>query len=197
MPATVLAAFFALTLVAPPPTQKIELFAGTWIAEFDGRAFVRLEMSASGGTLSGRIALGDIEVDSEGRVKAAATAPDRLEPIFDVVVKDSRLSFLHKDGNDTDRFEMHLGTGDRAELQFVLDEDTVKELKEAGIPVPKPVAPRGQWPGHVIRGVIAGARRPDGKARRVRILGIFERGATPPAGMPRPAIMPRITRPGH
>ena len=32
----------------------------------------------------------------------------------------------------------------------------------------------------------AGARRPAGKARRVRISGIFERGATPPAGMPRP-----------
>src|SRR5213075_2982045 len=55
-----------------------------------------------------------------------------------------------------------------------------------------------RWcPGRVIRGVNAGARRPDGKARRVRILGIFERGVTQPAGMPRPAVMLRITRPGH
>ena len=43
----------------------------------------------TGGALGGRIALGDIEVDAEGRVKAAAAAPDRLEPIFDVVVRDS------------------------------------------------------------------------------------------------------------
>ena len=32
----------------------------------------------------------------------------------------------------------------------------------------------------------SGARRPAGKARRARIPGVFERGATPPAGMPRP-----------
>src|SRR5690606_37769739 len=29
-----------------------------------------------------------------------------------------------------------------------------------------------------------GARRPDGKARRLRILNMFDRGATQPAGMP-------------
>ena len=52
-------------------------------------------------------------------------------------------------------------------------------------------------PGRVIRGVNAGARRPDGKARRARILDIFERGATQPAGMPRPAVMLRVTRPGN
>ena len=32
----------------------------------------------------------------------------------------------------------------------------------------------------------SGARRPDGKARRPRIPGVFEGEATPPAGMPRP-----------
>ena len=32
----------------------------------------------------------------------------------------------------------------------------------------------------------SGARRPAGKARRPSISGIFEGGATPPAGMPRP-----------
>jgi hypothetical protein len=137
MPAPMMMALMVGVLAAG---QTAEPYAGTWIAEFEGKVFVRLEMKGSDSTLAGRIALGDIEVDSEGRVKAAKDAPDRLTPIFDVVVKDSRLSFLHKDGHDTDRFEMHLGTSDQAELQFVPDEDMLKELKEAGIPVPKPVA---------------------------------------------------------
>src|SRR5688572_25812123 len=42
-----------------------------------------------------------------------------------------------------------------------------------------------------------GARRPDGKARGARISGICKRRATPPAGMPRPGIMLRITGAGH
>jgi hypothetical protein len=42
-----------------------------------------------------------------------------------------------------------------------------------------------------------GARRPDGKARGARTSGICERRATPPAGMPRPGIMSRITVTGH
>ena len=42
-----------------------------------------------------------------------------------------------------------------------------------------------------------GARRPAGKARRGRLLGIFDRGATPSGGMPRPGVMLRITVTGH
>src|SRR3954470_5418966 len=52
-------------------------------------------------------------------------------------------------------------------------------------------------PDRVDRGISPGARRPDGKARRPRIPAVFERGATPPAGMPRPGIMSRTTRSGH
>ena len=140
LPTMFAAAFLALTLATPTPNQKVEAFAGTWLAEFDGNTFVRLEMSLNGGSLSGRIGLGDIQVDGEGRVKAAAAAPDRLTPIFDVVAKDSMLSFSRKDGNDTDHFEMYLGAGDQAELRFIPDEATLTDLKEAGIAVPKPIA---------------------------------------------------------
>jgi hypothetical protein len=118
--------------------QSLESYRGTWIAEFKGTAFVRLELSVTGGTLGGRIALGDVEVDAEGRVKAARQAPDRLTPIFDVAVRDSVVSFSRQDGNDTDRFEMRLGAGD-AELRFILDDETLKDLKDGGIPPPKPV----------------------------------------------------------
>jgi hypothetical protein len=134
MPMTLL----ATALVALSLGQSLESYGGTWIAEFKGAAFVRLELSVTGGTLGGRIALGDMEVDAEGRVKAARPAPDRLTPVFDVAVRDSVVSFSHKDSNDTDRFELRL-TGGEAELRFILDEDTLKELTDEGIPPPKPV----------------------------------------------------------
>jgi hypothetical protein len=132
------AAFLATALVALSLGQTLESYGGTWIAEFDGAAFVRLELTVTGGALGGRIALGEMQVDAEGRVKAARKAPDRLTPIFDVVVRDEVVSFSHKDGNDTDRFEMRLSGGE-AELRFILDEETLKELTDDGIPLPKPV----------------------------------------------------------
>ena len=134
MPMTLL----ATALVALSLGQSLEAYGGTWLAEFNGTAFVRLELSVTGGTLGGRIALGDIEVDAEGRIKAARPAPDRLTPILDVAVRDSVVSFSRKDGNDTDRFEMRLSGGE-AELRFILDEETLKELTDEGIPPPKPV----------------------------------------------------------
>jgi hypothetical protein len=132
------AALLAAVLVALSFGQSLEPYRGTWVAEFDGTAFIRLELDVTGGALGGRIALGDMEVDADGRVKAAKEAPNRPAPIFDVVVRDSILSFSRKDGNDTDRFEVHLN-GSAAELRFVLDEDTLEELTDAGIAVPKPV----------------------------------------------------------
>ena len=79
---------------------------------------------------------------------------------------------------------------------------------------------QGLCPVPVIRGVSPGARRPApkelyrpgtvsdvmprdriacaaGKARGAKRAGLFERRATPPAGMPRPGIMSRITGTGH
>ena len=54
-----------------------------------------------------------------------------------------------------------------------------------------------QCPVPVTGGANLGARRPAGKARRVRISGVCERGATQPAGMPRPGVMPPIAGTGH
>src|SRR5688572_15088819 len=47
-----------------------------------------------------------------------------------------------------------------------------------------------QWAVRVIPGVDFGARRPADKARRPRIPGVFEGGATRSAGMPRPKAAP-------
>src|SRR5262245_9328743 len=134
----VLAAVLIASGSLAPAAQKLEPFVGTWVAEFDGTVWVRLELSAAGDALGGRIALGNMQVDADGRVKAAEKVPERLDPISDVVVRDSTLTFAHKDGNDTDLFELHLLAGD-AELRFMLDAATLSELKEGGITAPKPV----------------------------------------------------------
>lgn len=131
-------ALLTTALAALSLGQSLEPYQGTWIAEFDGAAFVRLELSVAGGALGGRIALGEMQVDADGRVKAARKAAARASPIFDVVVRDAVVSFSHKDGNDTDRFEMRLSAGE-AELRFILDAETLKELTDSGIPPPKPV----------------------------------------------------------
>ena len=134
---TIVAIVFAAVL-APTNAQTVERFAGTWVAEFDGTRWIRLELGSTGGLPSGQIAIGDMEVDADGRVKAAHKAPDRGSPLLDIAVRDSTLDFARKDGADTDRFELHLVNGE-AELRFVLDEATRKELTDNGIPAPKPV----------------------------------------------------------
>ena len=132
------AALLATVLVALSLGQSLESYRGTWIAEFDGTPFIRLELDVAGGALGGRIALGGMEVDGHGRVKAAREATRPPTPIVDVVVRDSGVSFSIQEGNDTDRFEMHVNAGE-AELRFVLDDGTLEDLIDNGIAVPKPV----------------------------------------------------------
>lgn len=52
-------------------------------------------------------------------------------------------------------------------------------------------------PVPVIRCISRRARHPDSQPQRVRILTVFERGKTPPAGMPRPRVTQRTTGTGH
>jgi hypothetical protein len=132
-----LGTFTALTL-SLPTTQKIEPLVGTWVAEHEGVVWIRLDLRAVGGSLAGQIALGNMEVDAQGRVSAAQRAPDRGVPIVDVAVGESTVRFVVREGSDTDRFALHLVDGN-AELHFEFDEATRKELVEQGIPAPKPV----------------------------------------------------------
>ena len=53
-------------------------------------------------------------------------------------VRTTNLAPIRVEGNDTDRFEMRLSGGE-AELRFILDEETLKEVTDSGIPPPKPV----------------------------------------------------------
>jgi hypothetical protein len=114
-------------------------FAGTWTAEHAGQTFVRLELEGAGAALAGRISLGDIELDKTGQVKMAKAAPSNATPIFDLAERAGKLTFAHKDGRDTDRFELKLIDATTAELTFVLTEASRKELASQGISEFKPL----------------------------------------------------------
>lgn len=126
----------ALTLLVP--VQAGTQFAGTWIAEHSGATFVRLELRAANGPLTGELALGNVQVDAAGVVSRAAPAPPTGVSIFDVVVKGATMTFARNDGNDTDRFVV-TRIGDELELRFVVTEEFRKELAAEGIAEPKPV----------------------------------------------------------
>lgn len=126
----------ALTLA--PAQANAQRYAGTWIAEFEGTTFVRLELTPAGDTLTGRISLGNIEVNPEGAIRKATAVPAQMTPIFDIVVGDASLSFSRKESRDTDRFEMRR-MGNDANLVLVPTEELRKELIAGGVPLPKPI----------------------------------------------------------
>jgi hypothetical protein len=113
--------------------------AGTWTAESAGRTFLRLELRNANGTITGGISVGDIEVDSQGVVSKAGEPSPTLSPISGVTLRGSVVSFSRTDGNEIDRFELHLLPGGSAELRFILSEADRRELAAEGIPTPKPI----------------------------------------------------------
>jgi hypothetical protein len=113
--------------------------AGSWTAQFEGRTFIRLEITTVDGSVTGGISLGNFEVDPQGMVKRADVAPVSLKPIFGATRKGATVTFFMKDGNDTDQFELHLVENGDADLHVVLNDEDRKELAAEGVPLPKPI----------------------------------------------------------
>ena len=132
----------ALTFVVFPVQPIPAAAAGTWVAEREGTVFVRLELRVTDGALSAGLATGDVQFDDKGAVKNAKPAPAKATPITDLTATGMDLSFVRLEGNDTERFRLRVLSDDRAELQFLPDEEMLEELKEAGIPAPGPFALR-------------------------------------------------------
>ena len=99
---------------------------------------MRLELQVTGNAISGRISLGDVEVDKAGQLKTVKAATREPKPIFDVAERAGKLTFAHKDGQETDRFEMKLIDATTAELALVITEDMRKDLASEGISDFKP-----------------------------------------------------------
>ena len=115
--------------------------AGSWTARFEGRTFLRLELKTANGTITGGLAMGNIEVDKVGALRRVGELPRELTPIFDVTQRASAVTFSRKDSADStpDRFELRLLEAGHAELQLLLNDADRKELAASGVPTPKPI----------------------------------------------------------
>ena len=126
----------AAVLAAQPATQPI---AGSWTATFEGRTFIRLDITSVGGALAGGISLGNFEVDQHSAVSRADAARLTLTPLSGMILKGSTVTFARKDGHDTDQFEVRLLENGDADLHFLLTDEDRRQLAESGVPVPKPI----------------------------------------------------------
>ncbi len=119
----------------PPPAS----LAGIWVADLNGTTFMRLELRTENGRLIGALGTGDIQFDKDGVVNVAKSVPATLTPMSSIEMSGSVISFTRIQGDDLERFRLRI-TGDRtAELTFLPSEEDLKELKEIGIPAPKPI----------------------------------------------------------
>lgn len=128
-----------IALIAVPSGQTATSVVGTWTAQFEGTTFVRLELNTVNGAITGGISLGNIELNDRGAARRVDATPPGLKPISDVTQRGSTLMFSLKEGDEPDRFELRLVEGGRAELHILLSEDDLEELKESGIPAPRPI----------------------------------------------------------
>jgi hypothetical protein len=130
----------ALTILASSMGQPASgQIAGSWTAAFEGRTFIRLDLKAAEGTLTGGISLGNFEVDQQGLVSRADAAPPTLTPISRVTIKGSTVTFVLKAGNDTDAFELRLLENGGADLHFLLNDEDRRQIAASGVPVPRPI----------------------------------------------------------
>ena len=133
---------FALLLAAFPSQTAPAGMVGTWVAELNGTTFVRLELRTADGRLIGALGTGDIHLDKNGEVDSAKNAPATLTPISPIAIARGAMSFTRVEGNDVERFRIRLTGNDTAELTFLPSEEDLAELKDAGVPPPKPIALR-------------------------------------------------------
>ena len=124
---------------------------GVWIAQFEGRTFLRLELKTVDGATTGGLGIGNIEVDKQGALRRVGELPRTLTSILDVTEQPSLVTFSRKDGSETDRFELHVLGAGRAELRILLSDEEREELAADGVPAPKPIALTRQSPDGIPR----------------------------------------------
>jgi hypothetical protein len=134
-----LVALLIALAVVPSDQAGTTSFVGTWIAQFEGTTYVRLELNTANDGITGGMSLGNIELDQKGAVRRVEAAPSDLKPISDVTQRRSTLMFLIREGDEPDRFEFRLLTGGLAELHILLSDDDLEELKDSGIETFRPL----------------------------------------------------------
>jgi hypothetical protein len=119
-----------------------QTFAGKWTCEYFGRTLARLELQDTAGGLTGRISIGAMHVDAEGKLDMVLEEATSYTPIFDVSIRDGVLLFAREEEDDhrveTNRFELRV-SGDTARLSFLMMDKTREALRASGIGPPQPV----------------------------------------------------------
>lgn len=124
----------AIFQVAQAPPTKYD---GVWIGQFEGTTYVRLELRTVNGAVTGALSIGDIELNKDGTLKHATPGPKALSPVFDVRTRGAVVTFVRKEGDDTEQFELEI-KGTEADLRLLLTDEMREELKSDGIATPKP-----------------------------------------------------------
>jgi hypothetical protein len=131
----VFALIAAMLAAAQPPGAA---YVGTWTAQLAGTAYATLELTMTGGKLHGRLRLADVRLDKQGEVNALGDNPGSFETLVDLNANESRLAFGVPGSDETDRFELRLTGAASAQLTYLPSAEFLEELKEEGIPPPKP-----------------------------------------------------------
>jgi hypothetical protein len=113
-------------------------FAGKWTCEYFGRTLARLELQDDHGSVTGRMSIGVFHVDSDGKLDVVIEEATVFTPIFDVVLRDSVLSFTKENDGTPDQYELRV-SGDTAKLSFLITDKFREELKASGMGPPQPV----------------------------------------------------------
>jgi hypothetical protein len=132
---------FVLFALLPLQTPSANLL-GTWTAEKDGTTFVRLELRTTGNSLGGALAVGNHSFDESGNLKAVSPASRPPSPLAEISTKDGVLSFVWQPDNEPERFRFRVIGENAAELTYLPSEEMLEELKDEGIPAPRPIALR-------------------------------------------------------
>jgi hypothetical protein len=101
-----------------------------------------VELRLTGGGPAGAMSTGSMELNEQGEVKAARPLTSALVPLKEFVVTGPALTFVLQENDEPNRFRMTVVSDDRATLEVLPDDEMLEELKELGIPAPKPIALR-------------------------------------------------------
>jgi len=129
----------AAALFVIPFQANNDRFSGVWIAQLEGRTFVRLELASANGTPTGKIGTGNLRVNDQGEVSDVTEVPALLTPMSDIVVRDATMAFARLEGSEVEHFEMRLRPDGTAEIEFLPSAELLLQLKEEGIAAPKPI----------------------------------------------------------
>ena len=117
-------ALMCLLMLMPgslPQPLGAQPYVGTWTAEFTGTTFIRLDIRMTNDTLTGRISVGDVHVDANGRADRVGAAPAESTPVIidGLDVTHSTLTFSRIQGGDTDHFSAKWIDPTSLELSFL------------------------------------------------------------------------------